>query len=87
MAFLYDDVSNPRLVILLETDASLPDGQQLVVQNLHTDMQLDMLRKQSGHQSNKMNVLESYEQLYKSESQMYVNNARDFFEQLNLIKF
>lgn len=35
MAFLHNNVSNPGLVILLQTDAGLPDGQQLVVENLH----------------------------------------------------
>lgn len=46
VAFLYDDVSDPRLVILLKTDASLPDRQQLVVQHLHRKMELDLLSKQ-----------------------------------------
>lgn len=84
MAFLYDDVSNPRLVILLEADASLPDGQQLVVQNLHANMQLEMLRKQPGHQSPpKKYVLESLSNFI---NQMNVKNARNSFEQLNLLK-
>lgn len=86
MAFLYDDVSNPRLVILLEADASLPDGQQLVVQNLHANMQLEMLRKQPGHQFPPQKIrVGVFEQLYKSD-QMNVKNARNSFEQLNLLK-
>lgn len=36
MAFLYDDVGDPRLVLLLQADAGLPDRQQLIVQHLHT---------------------------------------------------
>lgn len=34
MAFLHDDEGDARLVLLLQTDARLPDGQQLVVQHL-----------------------------------------------------
>lgn len=36
MSFLHDDVGDPRLVVLLQADAGLPDRQQLVVQHLHT---------------------------------------------------
>lgn len=40
VALLYDDVGDPRLVFLLQTDARLPDSQQLIVKHLiHTDTQ------------------------------------------------
>lgn len=45
MAFLHDNISNPRLVIFLETYASLPDSQQLIVQDLHRKIQLDLPSK------------------------------------------
>lgn len=36
VAFLHHDVSDPGLVVLLQLDASVTDGQQLVVQDLGT---------------------------------------------------
>lgn len=34
VALLHDDVSDAWLIVLLQTDAGLPDGQELIVQHL-----------------------------------------------------
>lgn len=36
VAFLHDDVGDAWLIVLLQLDAGVSDGQELVVENLHT---------------------------------------------------
>lgn len=36
VAFLHHDVGDSRLIVFLQLDARISDGQELVVENLHT---------------------------------------------------
>lgn len=36
VAFLHDDVGDAWLIVFLQFDAGVSDGQELVVENLHT---------------------------------------------------
>ncbi len=47
VALLHDYVGDARLVVLLQLDAGVSDGQQLVVQDLHKDDTCMMLQKTS----------------------------------------
>lgn len=39
VAFLNDDISNAWLIVFLQLDARISDGQELIMQNLHTKAQ------------------------------------------------
>lgn len=39
VAFLNNDISNAWLIVFLQLDACISDGQELIMQDLHTKMQ------------------------------------------------
>lgn len=42
VAFLNNDISNAWLVVFLQFDASVSDGQELIMQNLHRRAHIDL---------------------------------------------